>query len=206
MVVDALGYSSIHAFYPNMPKFFQEKFDFSNTEAGTTASLPYLIASLSVPIFGSLISRMGDNNFPLGILVSLCTLFLTHICYLILPEQFVYKWITIVPILWFGLGHALFTTLLSPTVPLMIKNNAELLPICFSLIKIFEGVSITFFTQAAGWVRQYMGNYTYVTVLLMCCNFAAIIAAKELVTAESFDTVRNWFLMKAGLFEAHKIK
>lgn len=86
MAVDALGYSSIHAFYPNMPKFFQEKFDFSNTEAGTTASLPYLIASLSVPVFGSLIGRMGDNNYPFGILFSLCILLFTHISYLIMPE------------------------------------------------------------------------------------------------------------------------
>jgi len=60
LAVDALGYSSIHAFYPNMPKFFQEKFDFSNTESGTTSSLPYLIASLSVPIFGSLIYKIGE--------------------------------------------------------------------------------------------------------------------------------------------------
>ena len=153
MLVDALGYSSIHAFYPNMPKFFQEKFDFSNTEAGTTASFPYLIASLSVPIFGSLISRIGDSNFPVGILCSLCMLLLTHVSYLTLPEHLVYKWIAVVPILWFGIGHALFTTLLSPTVPLVIKNNVDLLPICFSLLKIFEGISITLFTQAAGWVR-----------------------------------------------------
>ncbi len=146
MVVDALGYSSIHAFYPNMPKFFQEKFDFTNTEAGTTASSPYLIASLSVPIFGSLISRIGDSNFPVGILFSLCMLLLTHVGYLMLPEHLVYKWIAIVPILWFGLGHALFTTLLSPTVPLVLKNNVDLLPICFSLLKIFEGISITLFT------------------------------------------------------------
>ena len=120
MAVDALGYSSIHAFYPNMPKFFQEKFDFTNTEAGTTASLPYLIASLSVPIFGSLIYRIGEKNYPLGILFSLSTLLITHMSYLILPEQFRYKCVAVIPILLFGIGHALFTTLLSPTVPLII--------------------------------------------------------------------------------------
>jgi len=56
-IVDSLGYSAIHAFYPNMSKFFQEKYDFTNTEAGMISSLPYLIASLSVPIFGSLLRR-----------------------------------------------------------------------------------------------------------------------------------------------------
>lgn len=86
LAVDALGYSSIHAFYPNMPKFFQEKFEFSNTEAGTTASLPYLIASLSVPIFGSLIYKIGEKNYPLGILFSLSTLLFTHVSYFLLPE------------------------------------------------------------------------------------------------------------------------
>lgn len=151
--MDALGYSSIHAFYPNMPKFFQQKFDFTNTEAGTIASFPYLIASLSVPVFGSLIYRIGETNYPFGILFSLFMLLMTHVSYLILPEHFIYKWAAIGPILMFGMGHALFTTLLSPTVPIIIKQNNEMLPMCFSLLKIFEGVSITLFTQAAGQIR-----------------------------------------------------
>ena len=206
LAVDALGYSSIHAFYPNMSKFFQEKFDFTNTEAGTTSSLPYLIASLSVPVFGSIIYRIGDKNYPLGILFSLATLLITHLSYLLIPEQTRYKFIAVVPILLFGLGHALFTTLLSPTVPLIIKNNNDLLPMCFSFLKIFEGVAITCFTQAAGWVRQTTGTYSYVTVLLMSCNFMAILLAKELVAAESFEIVRSWLIAKTGLADAIKIK
>lgn len=57
------------------------------------------------------------------------------------------------PLIIFGIGHALFTTLLSPTVPQIVDNNSELLPTCFSIIKIVEGFNITLFTQLAGWLR-----------------------------------------------------
>ena len=30
MIINGLGYASIHAFYPNMSKFFQTRFGFSN--------------------------------------------------------------------------------------------------------------------------------------------------------------------------------
>ena len=59
-IVNAFGYSSVHAFYPNISKFFQEKFDFSNTEAGVISSIPYGIASISVPVIGSLLSGKTD--------------------------------------------------------------------------------------------------------------------------------------------------
>ena len=54
-IVNGFGYSSVHAFYPNMSKFFQEKFDFANTEAGVISSIPYGVASISVPVIGSLL-------------------------------------------------------------------------------------------------------------------------------------------------------
>lgn len=146
-VVDSLGYSGIHAFYPNMPKFFQEKFGFTNIEAGTISSLPYLIASLSVPVFGSLLrAYQSDKIYEFGLLASLSSVLFVHTCYLVMPEHISMLWIPVIPIIIFGLGHALFTTLISPTVPKLIDNNAELLPMCFSILKIVEGFTITFFT------------------------------------------------------------
>ena len=44
------------------------------------------------------------------------------------------------------------------------------------------------------------------TVLLMSCNFMAILLAKELVAAESFEIVRSWLIAKTGLADAIKIK
>lgn len=122
-VIDAFGYASIHAFYPNMPKFFHEKFDFTNTEAGTISSLPYGIASLSVPVFGSLLRGKSDQDYMNYLMGSLLIVFASHFCYLILFEHISFQWMPILPIVLFGLGHALFTTLISPTVPKLIENN-----------------------------------------------------------------------------------
>lgn len=114
---------------------------------------------------------------------------ITHLSYLIMKEHLVIQWIAIIPLVFFGLGHALFTTLLSPTVPLLIDNNAEILNICFSIIKCVEGFSITFFTQIAGWTRQTSGSYTYVTALLILCNLLALMACYELAYPMTFTAV-----------------
>jgi MFS family permease len=153
-VINSLGYSAIHAFYPNMPKFLREKFDFSNTEAGMISSLPYLIASLSVPIFGTLLRKFNtDKVYQVGLIVSLSMIFSTHTSYFLMPDHFYLKWLPIIPLIVFGVGHALFTTLLSPMVPQIIDNNSELLPTCFSIIKVIEGFNITLFQQIAGSLR-----------------------------------------------------
>jgi len=60
MMINAFGYASIHAFYPNLSKFFQTKFNYSNIEAGHVSSLPYLIASFTVPFLGSLTGYLGQ--------------------------------------------------------------------------------------------------------------------------------------------------
>ena len=83
-IVDAMGYSAVHAFYPNMPKFFQEKFSFTNTEAGTVSSVPYLIASLTVPLLGTILRSYPDFVYEQGILCSLFLIFMTHLSYILI--------------------------------------------------------------------------------------------------------------------------
>lgn len=147
MAVDAFGYSSVHAFYPNMSKFFQEKFDFTNIEAGSISSLPYLVASFTVPLFGVLIKKVKhDKVYEFGLMIGLSAVFFSHFCYLVMFEHITFKWVPIAPIVVFGLGHALFTTVFAPAVPYVIGNDPELLSTCFSMSKIVEGVIITSFT------------------------------------------------------------
>jgi nitrate/nitrite transporter NarK len=45
-------FGSIHAFYPNMSKFLRNNYGFSNIHAGHLSSIPYIVGSLTVPIFG----------------------------------------------------------------------------------------------------------------------------------------------------------
>ena len=48
----ALQHVIIHCFYPNMSKFLQQNYGLSNTHAGHLSSIPYLTASVIVPVLG----------------------------------------------------------------------------------------------------------------------------------------------------------
>jgi len=84
--MNSLGYSGINAFYPNLPKFFQQRFNFSNTEAGSIASIPYVIASLSVPVFGSVVVQIGEKHYESLLMFSLTLLSITYTAYMLLPD------------------------------------------------------------------------------------------------------------------------
>ena len=114
MIINGLGFSSVQAFYPNLSKFFQTRFQFSNVHAGFISSLPYMIASFSVPFFGGLTSYLGDAYFELILFSSISLILACHIYYLRLNDVTeigaVGGWDCILPMIPFGFGHALFTT------------------------------------------------------------------------------------------------
>ena len=115
MIVNGFGYAGIHAFYPNMSKFFQVRFQFSNVQAGSISSLPYAIASISVPFFGGFTSYLGESYFEVLTFCSISFVFFTHLYLLMLSdvtqEGMDGGWTAIFPMIPFGFGHALFTTL-----------------------------------------------------------------------------------------------
>lgn len=115
MLINAFGYASIHAFYPNLSKFFQIRFGYSNVEAGHVSSLPYLIASLAVPFLGTLIGYLGSQYFELMLFTSIAMILVVHMSYLSLSDsttaESVESWLPVLPLTFFGMGHALFTTM-----------------------------------------------------------------------------------------------
>ena len=52
-------------------------------------------------------------------------------------------------------------------------------------MKIFEGLTITFFTQLAGSVRQKTGSYTFVSALLTCVNLVSVSACLVIANQDS---------------------
>jgi hypothetical protein len=116
-----------------MPKYFHEKFDFTIVESGIISSLPNIVYSVTVPFVGSIVKA---ENISKTLLYSLILILATHLCYFFLPDHLSMQWVTIMPLLVFGFGHAVYTTLLTPAVPPLIDNQVALLPICFSILKI----------------------------------------------------------------------
>ena len=120
-VVNSFGYASVHAFYPNMSKFFQEKFHFNNTEAGVISSIPYAIASVSVPIIGSLLRGKTDQVYLDFMILGLGCIFVVHLFYFVMIGSDG-GFFPIAPVFIFGLGHAIFTTLIPSTTPKILDS------------------------------------------------------------------------------------
>lgn len=118
------GFACIHSFYPNLSNLLQTRFGFTNEEAGHIASLPYILASFATPLFGSLISRMGDSMYESLLSISMGVIFLTQMNFILIsdapyldptkpPEPNNYS---IIPVGVFGIAHALFVTLQGPLI------------------------------------------------------------------------------------------
>jgi len=80
--MDALAWSSVKTFYPNMSKFFQERFGFTNVEAGNISSIPNVVSVLAVPLIGIFFSKRPPIN---GFLASLIFVFFAELSYLMMP-------------------------------------------------------------------------------------------------------------------------
>ena len=184
MVINSFGYASMHAFYPNMSKFFQTKFQFTNVDAGHISSIPYLIASFTVPIFGTMLNYFGESYYEILLFFSIGMILTVHMTYLMLSDvtdpDATGGLFCILPLVLFGLGHALFTTLQGPTVPKLIKDNSQL-PNVLSYIKISESTGITIFTYLAGYIRQISNGYSGVIFLLSICCTISMSASYTLI-------------------------
>jgi len=79
-----LGFSAIHSFYPNMSKFLQQNFGMTNSEAGHLSSIPYMTASIAVPIFGNILTYAGESHFEKFLSMGLLFVASSQIIFLIL--------------------------------------------------------------------------------------------------------------------------
>lgn len=86
MLITSCGYASVHAFYPNMSKFLQTRFQFSNVQAGHISALPYLVASLLMPFLGTLVSYLGSAYFELMNFAAIGLVLAVHMFYLSLLD------------------------------------------------------------------------------------------------------------------------
>jgi len=160
-----------------MSKFFRTRFHFNNIEAGHISSIPYMIASFAVPVFGSLINRIGEAHYERLIFTALCLVLFTHTSYLLLsdpvdPEE-QGGLLCMFPIFFFGFGHALFSTIVGPMVNKTVGNNKSILTNCFSLLKITESTCVMIMTQLTGFLREKTHSFTSVSLLMA---FSSIVA------------------------------
>lgn len=118
-MVYAFGFACIHSFYHNLSNILQSRFGFNNEDAGHVSSLPYIIAAISTPILGMIISKFGEAYFSRFILVATLIILVVHSSITMLQDSEMGgapQYISIIPIALFGVGHALFVTVHGPNI------------------------------------------------------------------------------------------
>ena len=82
------------------------------------ASFPYFLASISVPIIGSQVHRVGEKNFEKVMMTACLMVGFTHLCLLTMPSfllsDSLWGCVFLMP---FGFGHSLFNVIVGPIVP-----------------------------------------------------------------------------------------
>ena len=106
-------FASTHGFYPNMSKYIQQTYGASNEEAGHLSSIPYMLASVLVPILGHLLAYYGEHNYEKFLTLSSCLVGAAHVSFLLLKQHveedgiLTEKYLIVLPCFLIGCGHAL---------------------------------------------------------------------------------------------------
>jgi nitrate/nitrite transporter NarK len=111
-------YASLHAFYPNFSKFLQQNYGYTNEEAGHLSSIPYLLSSIFVPLFGHGMSFVSEKSYTIFLIIGMVMIWGAHAIFLVILEEDMSKdghlnqvWIILIPIIMITLAHSIFSTL-----------------------------------------------------------------------------------------------
>eukprot|EP00352_Strombidinopsis_acuminata_P000965 CAMPEP_0176342544 /NCGR_PEP_ID=MMETSP0126-20121128/3244_1 /TAXON_ID=141414 ORGANISM="Strombidinopsis acuminatum, Strain SPMC142" /NCGR_SAMPLE_ID=MMETSP0126 /ASSEMBLY_ACC=CAM_ASM_000229 /LENGTH=115 /DNA_ID=CAMNT_0017687987 /DNA_START=1085 /DNA_END=1432 /DNA_ORIENTATION=+ len=115
-----------------MSKFFQMRFNYSNEVAGHISSMPYTIASFATPLFGTTLQYVGEGYYEQLTMGSLGLVIITHMSYILMSDSSDGGYVPMLPMITFGLGHAFFVTLMSPTTSVLFEKDKSYLPQAFS--------------------------------------------------------------------------
>eukprot|EP00347_Sterkiella_histriomuscorum_P006367 403353031 len=173
-LVYAFGFACVHSFYHNLSNILQSRFGFNNEDAGHVSSLPYIIAAISTPIFGMLLSRLGEAYYSKTILIATTIILIVHSSIMMLQDSEMGgspQYLSIIPVALFGLGHALFVTVHGPNINRIVEKH--LLAKAFSYMKISENIGSMLMTYTTGIIRVRTDSFvavnamfTFVAVLL----------------------------------------
>ncbi|CDW88287.1 major facilitator superfamily domain-containing protein 1 [Stylonychia lemnae] len=172
LIMYMFGFSVIISFYPNLSCLLQERFAYSNEDAGHVASLPYLIASFATPLFGSLIQKMGESQYEFLLTLSTGLIFLTQMHFTLMSDAIPTignvktepNNMAIIPISLFGIGHALFVTLQGPLINKTITDKSNM-PKALSIMKVAENIGGMFLTFIAAYVKVQTNSFIGVHML-----------------------------------------
>lgn len=175
----------IHSFYPNMSKFLQENFHYSNTEAGHLSSLSYIISMIVIPVLGYLMSFYKIDCYELNQVGQSIFLLVAHCTFIALRfragQDGQQQELVPASIVLIGLAQSLYCVTFAPITKKYCSN--EEMPTFMSFLKITEGFTLCLALYFTGHLRQTCGSYTSVSLFLIALSATCLVIALCLLHA-----------------------
>ncbi|CAD8068369.1 unnamed protein product [Paramecium primaurelia] len=156
VLICTLTLGSYIPFLDDANDFLQEKFEFTNVQAGKVLTIPYLMAAITSPFFGPYIDKVGKRR---KIILITCILFtLTHFAFGIMPngKHGQPNWFSVIPLMLLGSNYALYSCVLIPSIQYIVAQ--KVVGTAFGLLGMFESIALAFFPIIAGYIVEISEN------------------------------------------------
>ena len=116
-----LTYTAIFPFIQVASKMLQERFGFSDIDAGALFTLPYTISAFTSPFLGILIDKIGRRG--LLIIMSAIILFAAHVTNMFLPNCSAGEdcYSELGPLILIGIGYSIYAAALWGSIPYVVE-------------------------------------------------------------------------------------
>ncbi|CAD8084472.1 unnamed protein product [Paramecium primaurelia] len=152
VLICTLTLGSYTPFLDDANDFLQEKFEFTNVQAGKVLTIPYLMAAITSPFFGPYIDKVGKRR---KFILITCVLFtLTHFTFGMMPngQHGQPNWFSVIPLMFLGSSYALYSCVLIPSIQYIVAE--KVVGTAFGLLGMFESVALAFFPIIAGYIVE----------------------------------------------------
>ena len=164
-----LVYASITAFLANANDFLVKRFGFSSTDAGSMVCLIYITTLIATPTFGAIADKTGRklhwNIFAIGVVCIAQALFT------FLPDsQEPNVWIAGVPIMLFGLGYSIFSTIFRVIIPELVEERliGTAFGIATAILNSTGSVLLVIVGIVQDKTKEHSSGYYYSELLVTC--------------------------------------
>ena len=131
-----------------------------------------MLCSVGVPLFGQIISFVGNQHYIKFLTFALSLVFLSQFLFFFIKADLDADgtlgngWLAVIPIICIAISHSVFSTILVPIVNKYLGTE-KLIAKFLSMLKIMEGLALSVAIYVNGRLRQATGNYTAVSMLIL---------------------------------------
>ena len=168
-------YTTVFPFMELVTEMMEEKYKISEDLSGTLFGVPYIISALTSPFLGYFIDKVGRRV----LMVILATLFLlaAHILNMLLPECDSACYVTLVPLVFVGVGYSLYAAALWGSIPYVVE--AKTIATAFGLCTAIQNTGMAVAPLIGGIIKdatkEYVHGYYWLSFFWICMDCVGLL-------------------------------